>query len=60
MTDDNIIYFSKEQPNIDKIDASAVEVLCDIAGRNLDDVVILGIGQGDRCYQDDDDTRGCR
>jgi len=42
MTDDNIIYFSKDQPNIDKIDASAVEVLCDIAGRHLDDVVILG------------------
>ncbi len=42
MNDDNIIYFSKEQPKIDKIDASAVEVLCDIAGRNLEDVVILG------------------
>ena len=42
VTDDNIIYFSKEQPNIDKIDSSAVEVLCDIAGRHLDDVVILG------------------
>ena len=27
MTKDNIIYFSKEQPKIDKIDASAVEVL---------------------------------
>ena len=32
MTKDNIIYFSKEQPNIDKIDSSAVEVLCDIVG----------------------------
>ena len=42
MTKDNIIYFSKEQPKIDKIDSSAVEVLCDIAGRHLDDVVILG------------------
>ena len=42
MTDDNIIYFSKDQPNIEKIDASAVQVLCDLAGRHLDDIVILG------------------
>ena len=42
MTDDNVVYFSKDVPSIERPDATAVEVLCEIAGRYLDDVVILG------------------